>query len=79
MADLEDKKAREKADKAAAEAKKKAEEEAERERRRTDTNYNPLLHNGMTNKDIFRTLMFHFKTDNFLPVEGVAEFVKNLL
>ena len=48
-------------------------------RRRTDTNYNPLLQNGITNKDIFRTLLFHFRTDNFVPVAGVATFVKNLL
>ena len=39
--------------------KKQAEEEAaalaaekERERRRTDTNYNPLLKNGITNRDV---------------------------
>ena len=28
---------------------------------------------------IFRTLIFHFKNDNFLLVKQVAEFVKNLL
>ena len=49
------------------------------ERRRTDTNYNPLLQNGVTNKDIFRTLIFHFRTDNYVPVSGVANFVQNLL
>ena len=49
------------------------------ERRRTDTNYNPLLKNGVTNKDIFRTLIFHFRTDNYVPVSGVANFVQNLL
>ena len=48
-------------------------------RRRTDTNYNPLLANGITNKDIFRTLIFHFRTDNYVPVAGVANFVLNLL
>ena len=47
---------------AAAQAKKAAEQAAqeaeekkqaeERERRRTDTNYNPLLNNGITNKDV---------------------------
>ena len=59
--------------------KAKAEQEAEMERRRTDTNYNPLLQNGVTNKDIFRTLVFHFREDNFVPVTGVANFVQNLL
>ena len=59
--------------------KAKAEQAAEMERRRTDTNYNPLLQNGVTNKDIFRTLIFHFRTDNYVPVSGVANFVKNLL
>ena len=37
---------------AAAEAKQKEEEEKEALRRRNDTNYNPLLHNGITNKDV---------------------------
>ena len=59
--------------------KAKAEHEAEMERRRTDTNYNPLLQNGVTNKDIFRTLVFHFREDNFVPVSGVANFVQSLL
>lgn len=59
--------------------KAKAEQAAEMERRRTDTNYNPLLQNGVTNKDIFRTLIFHFRTDNYVPVSGVANFVQNLL
>ena len=48
-------------------------------RRREDTNYNPLLQNGVTNKDIFRTLCFHFRTDNYVPVKEVAAFVQNLL
>ena len=65
--------------KKAEEEKKKAEQEAENERRRTDTNYNPLLQNGVTNKDIFRTLIFHFRTDNYLEVNQVADFVQNLL
>ena len=56
-----------------------AEKAAELHRRRTDTNYNPLLANGITNKDIFRTLIFHFRTDNYVPVAGVANFVLNLL
>ena len=45
--------------KAAAEAQKKEEAEkarkaaeAEAHRRRTDTNYNPLLLNGITNRDV---------------------------
>ena len=59
--------------------KLKQEQEEEMERRRTDTNYNPLLQNGVTNKDIFRTLVFHFREDNFVPVSGVANFVQNLL
>ena len=69
-----------------AEEQKKAEAEQaaaalaqEMHRRRTDTNYNPLLANGITNKDIFRTLIFHFRTDNYVPVAGVANFVLNLL
>merc|ERR1739838_200542 len=44
-----------------------------------DNNINPLLNNGITNKDIFRTLLFHFKTDNFIPIEKASEFVVNLL
>ena len=44
-----------------------------------DNNINPLLHNGITNKDIFRTLLFHFKTDNVIPIDKAAEFVVNLL
>jgi len=37
------------------------------------------LHNGITNRDIFRTLLFHFKTDNYIPIEKAADFVVNLL
>eukprot|EP00347_Sterkiella_histriomuscorum_P012068 403370013 len=44
-----------------------------------DDNINPLLNNGITNRDIFRTLLFHFKTDNFIPIDGAAKFVVNLL
>eukprot|EP00355_Strombidium_rassoulzadegani_P009394 CAMPEP_0168623648 /NCGR_PEP_ID=MMETSP0449_2-20121227/8943_1 /TAXON_ID=1082188 /ORGANISM="Strombidium rassoulzadegani, Strain ras09" /LENGTH=174 /DNA_ID=CAMNT_0008665055 /DNA_START=91 /DNA_END=612 /DNA_ORIENTATION=+ len=44
-----------------------------------DNNINPLLNNGITNRDIFRTLLFHFKTDNFIPIDKAAEFVVNLL
>ena len=36
----------------AAEAKQREEEEKEALKRRNDTNYNPLLHNGITNKDV---------------------------
>ena len=45
----------------------------------SDSNINPLLNNGITNRDIFRTLLFHFKTDNFIPIDKAAEFVVNLL
>ena len=45
----------------------------------TDSNINPLLNNGITNRDIFRTLLFHFKTDNYIPIDKAAEFVVNLL
>ena len=45
----------------------------------TDNNINPLLNNGITNRDIFRTLLFHFKTDNVIPIDKAAEFVVNLL
>ena len=38
-----------------------------------------MLHNGITNRDIFRTLLFHFKTDNYIEIEKAAEFVVNLL
>ena len=61
---------------AAAQAKKAAEQAAqeaeekkqaeERERRRTDTNYNPLLNNGITNKDVSiyeLKLIFRFGLD----------------
>ena len=44
-----------------------------------DNNINPLLNNGITNRDIFRTLLFHFKTDNVIPIDKAAEFVVNLL
>tara|TARA_B110001450_G_scaffold174130_1_gene162526 strand:+ start:178 stop:429 length:252 start_codon:yes stop_codon:yes gene_type:complete len=44
-----------------------------------DPNINPLLSNGITNRDIFRTLLFHFKTDNYIPIENAAAFVVNLL
>ena len=44
-----------------------------------DDNINPLLNNGITNRDIFRTLLFHFKTDNYIPIDNAAEFVVNLL
>ena len=44
-----------------------------------DNNINPLLNNGITNRDIFRTLLFHFKTDNEIPIDRAAEFVVNLL
>ena len=44
-----------------------------------DNNINPLLHNGITNRDIFRTLLFHFKTDNIIPIDKAATFVVNLL
>ena len=44
-----------------------------------DNNINPLLNNGITNRDIFRTLLFHFKTDNYIPIDKAAEFVVNLL
>ena len=48
----EAKKAEEEAKKAQEEEKKKIEVEKEREKRRTDTNYNPLLKNGITNRDV---------------------------
>ena len=44
-----------------------------------DNNINPLLNNGITNRDIFRTLLFHFKTDNFVPIDKASDFVVNLL
>ena len=44
-----------------------------------DNNINPLLNNGITNRDIFRTLLFHFKTDNYIPIEKATDFVVNLL
>ena len=73
-----------------ADAKRKQQEEEEMRRKRADPNFNPLLQNSITNKDvsfilflnylqIFRTLLFHFKTDNYLPVEKVTEFVADLL
>ena len=76
---VEDKKAAAEKQKKEEEEKAKKAHEAEMHKRRTDTNYNPLLQNGITNKDIFRTLLFHFHTDNFLKVQDVATFVKNLL
>ena len=47
---------------AAAEAKQKADEEKEAKRRREDTNYNPLLHNGITNKDVSQIQRTWLKT-----------------
>ena len=44
-----------------------------------DPNINPLLNNGITNRDIFRTLLFHFKTNNYIPIDKAADFVVNLL
>ena len=69
------------------EEKKKTEEELEKEKKQAelqkaamaDSNINPLLSNGITNRDIFRTLLFHFKTDNVIPIDKAAEFVVNLL
>ena len=66
---------------------KKTEAELELEKKRaelqkaalSDNNINPLLNNGITNRDIFRTLLFHFKTDNIIPIDKAAEFVVNLL
>ena len=74
------------ADKKEEEKKETAQEKAFREKSEElqkaalkDNNINPLLHNGITNRDIFRTLLFHFKTDNFIPINQAAEFVVNLL
>ena len=66
---------------------KKTEAELELEKKKAelqkaaleDNNINPLLNNGITNRDIFRTLLFHFKTDNVIPIDKAAEFVVNLL
>ena len=66
---------------------KKTEAELELERKKAelqkaaleDNNITPLLNNGITNRDIFRTLLFHFKTDNVIPIDKAAEFVVNLL
>ena len=52
-----------------AEQKRKEEEEKERQKF-LKNNENTLLKNDITNCDIFRTLLFHFKTDNELPIEG---------
>ena len=51
------------------EQKQKNEEEKER-KKFLENNENKLLKNDITNCDIFRTLLFHFKTDNELPIEG---------
>ena len=55
---MEDRKKQAEEQKKAEAEKAKQELEAEMHRRRTDTNYNPLLQHGVTNKDIFRTLIF---------------------
>ena len=60
------------------EEKRKREEELQAQALK-DNNINPLLNNGITNRDIFRTLLFHFKTDNYIPVDKAADFVVNLL
>lgn len=39
----------------------------------------PLLRDGIENQDIFRTLCFHFKSDNYVPIEYAADFVISLL
>ena len=59
--------------------KKRKEEEKKEKERFLKNNENPLLKNDITNCDIFRTLLFHFKTDNELPIDGAASFVANLL
>ena len=59
-------------------AREAAQEELQRKALK-DPNINPLLNNGITNRDIFRTLLFHFKTDNYLPIDKAADFVVNLL
>ena len=67
------------------EDEKERERQEEHHRRETDTNYNPLLMNGVNNKDIFRTLLFHFGTDNYVPIVGrapkfgMAVFIKNFI
>ena len=52
---------------------KKIDDEIERQR---DTNTNVLLADDTTNRDIFRMLTYSYKTDNYLPLERVAQFVE---
>ena len=58
--EAEQKKAEEAQKKAEEEEKARVAAEKERERRRTDTNYNPLLKNGITNRDVSLLLSNYF-------------------
>ena len=44
-----------------------------------DNTINPLLANDTTNRDIFRTLLFHYNTDNYIPIDKCAYFLQNFL
>ena len=69
----------EEGDKQAEIERKRAEQQKKDRETFLKNNENPLLKNDITNCDIFRTLLFHFKTDNYIPIEGAAAFVSNLL
>ena len=38
-----------------------------------------MIRDNIENQDIFRTLCFHFKSDNYVPIEYAADFVVSLL
>ena len=69
----------EKKEKTPEELAREAQQEELQRQAMADPNINPLLNNGITNRDIFRTLLFHFKSDNVIPIDKAAEFVVNLL
>ena len=48
-------------------------------RRNEELNNCPILHNGIKNSDIFRTMVFHFKTDNYLNIDDCMDFVVSLV
>ena len=46
----------------------------------SSTMINPLLRNGITNRDIFRTLLFNFSSaNNAIPISKAKEFIIDLL
>ena len=43
-----------------------------------DDNINPLV-SDMTNRDIFRTMLFTYGTDNYIPVDAAADHMVKMI